>query len=321
MIAGVEEVSSGKVFIGDKLMNEVRPQERDIAMMFENYALYPHMTVYQNMAAPYLSSMRKGSYSRANVDGIVRKAAHMLSIEDYLDRYPRQLSGGQKQRVALGRVLVRKPSIFLLDEPISHLDAKLRHSMRTEIKKIHEEAGISFIYATPDQLEAISMADVIGVINNGEIQQIGTPDQILSHPSNEFVAGFVGDPPMNIFDCTLQRAEGTLYLVSDNFRLSLSQELSARLEGAAFSEGVRAGVRPSQIAISVEKKGNDEIAAKISILEPLGRYTIVTVDVQKLSLKVKVWSELGFAEGQPVWLRFDQGKMHFFDKKTGKAIA
>lgn len=215
---------------------------------------------------------------------------------------------------------MRKPSVFLLDEPISHLDAKLRHSMRTEIKKIHEEAGISFIYATPDQLEAISMADMIGVINKGEIQQIGTPDEVFSKPRNEFVAGFVGDPPMNLFDCAIHKEGETLFLINENFRLSLSEEPAKRLEGATLPERVRAGIRPTNIVITTEKKDENEVAAKISILEPLGRYTIATVSVQKLLFKVKVGGYSGLAEGQSVWLGLDQRKLHFFDKKTGLAV-
>jgi len=321
MIAGVEEISSGKIFIDDKNMNDVRPQERDIAMMFENYALYPHLTVFQNMAAPYVSSMRKGKYSKDNVDEIVRKAARLLSIEELLNRYPKQLSGGQKQRVALGRALVRQPSVFLLDEPISHLDAKLRHSMRTEIKKIHEEAGISFIYATPDQLEAISMADIIAVINKGEIQQIGTPDEIFSKPRNEFVAGFVGDPPMNFFDCAIQKENGALLLQNEDFRLPLSKELAKRLESMSLPDETRAGIRPTHIAITTAKAGGNDIEAKISVLEPLGRYAIVTVNVHKLLFRIKVRGYPGLTEGQSVWLGMDQSNLHFFDRKTGQAVA
>ena len=320
MIAGVEEVSSGEIYIDDHLQNDVRPQERDIAMMFENYALYPHLTVFKNMAAPYVSSMRRAKYSAKEVEEIVRKAARLLSIEELLNRYPKQLSGGQKQRVALGRALVRKPAAFLLDEPISHLDAKLRHNMRTELKKIHEEAGVIFIYATPDQLEAISMADVIAVINKGEVQQIGTPEEIFENPRNEFVAGFVGDPPMNLFDCAVRKANGTLLLRDADFSLALSRELGKRLEGATLPEEVRVGIRPTNISISAEKKDENEVSAKISILEPLGRYTIATVSVNKMFFKIKVGGHLRLAEGQSVWLGFDQNKLHLFDRKTGHAV-
>jgi multiple sugar transport system ATP-binding protein len=320
MIAGVEEVSAGEIYIDDRLINDVRPQERDIAMMFENYALYPHLTVFKNMAAPYVSSMRKAKHSSKEVEEIVRQAAKLLSIEELLNRYPKQLSGGQKQRVALGRALVRKPVAFLLDEPISHLDAKLRHSMRTELKKIHEEAGVTFIYATPDQLEAISMADVIAVINKGEVQQIGNPEEIFESPRNEFVAGFVGDPPMNLFDCAVQRINGTLLLRNADFSLPLSGELSKRLSSTTLPEEVRVGIRPTNISMETEKRNENDISAKISVLEPLGRYTIVTVVVNRMFFKIKAGGYLRLAEGQAVWLGLDQNKLHLFDRKTGQAV-
>jgi multiple sugar transport system ATP-binding protein len=321
MIAGVEEVTSGAIYIDDCLVNDIRPQERDIAMMFENYALYPHLTVFGNMASPYTSPMRKAKYSSDEIEKIIRDVAGFLSIEELLDRYPKELSGGQKQRTALGRALVRKPSVFLLDEPISHLDAKLRHNMRTELKKIHQEVGVSFIYATPDQLEAISMADVIGVINKGEIYQIGTPEEVFDNPKNEFVASFVGDPPMNLFDCVLEKANEALLLRIEDFDLMLSKKLTKRLEKATLPEEMRAGIRPTNIDMTAEKRDRNAIPARIYVFEPLGRYTIVTVKVNQMFFKIKVRGYLEIREGQSVWLNFDADRFHFFDKNTGQTIA
>jgi len=320
MIAGVIEVTSGEVYINDRLVNDIRPQERDISMIFENYALYPHLTVFGNMRSPYTSPMRKAKYSSHEIEKIIREVARLLSIEEFLDRYPKELSGGQKQRVALGRALVRKPSVFLLDEPISHLDAKLRHNMRTELKKVHEKVGASFIYATPDQLEAISMADVIAVINKGELQQIGTPKEVFDNPRNEFVASFIGDPPMNIYDCVLRKANGTLLLRIGNFELMLSNELTKRLERTTLPEEMRAGIRPTNISMTSEKRDKKDVSAKICVSEPLGRYTIVTVRVDQMFFKIKVRGYLSVKEGQSVWLNFDENKFHFFDKNTGYAI-
>ena len=320
MTAGVEEVTSGEIYIEDRLVTDVKPQERDIAMMFENYALYPHLTVFGNMASPLGSPIRKTKYSPDKIEETIREIARLLSIEELLDRYPRQLSGGQKQRAALGRALVRKPAVFLLDEPISHLDAKLRHNMRTELKKIHEEVGVSLIYATPDQLEAISMADIIAVMNKGEIQQIGTPQEVFDHPANEFVAGFIGEPSMNLFDCTLQEKAGQLFLTIENFELMLPQEVKRKLQEKTLPDEIKAGIRPTNLHVTKSKKDKNSVSAEIYVLEPLGRYTIATARVDSMLLRIKVRGHFEAAEGESVWLNFDGDKFHFFERKSGSAI-
>ena len=320
MIAGVEEVTSGEIYIDDQLVNDMRPQDRDVAMMFENYALYPHLTVYENMSSPYKAPMRKTQYSSNQVDEIIKETARLLSIEELLDRYPKQLSGGQKQRAALGRALVRKPSVFLFDEPISHLDAKLRHNMRTELKKIHEEIGVSFVYATPDHLEAISMADIIAVINQGEVHQIGTPKEVFEKPQNEFVAGFIGDPPMNLFDCDLNVENGRLVLRIGTSNITLPQELGKMMEEKRLSGRIRAGIRPTNVHIRKDAPAKDGIPAEIYVYEPLGRYTIATVRTNDMLLKIKTKGYLKIEEGESVWLSFDADKFHFFNKETGLAI-
>lgn len=320
MTAGVEEVTSGEIYIEDRLVTDVKPQERDIAMMFENYALYPHFTVFGNMASPLGSGIRKAKYSPNEIEKTIREIARLLSIEELLDRYPKELSGGQKQRAALGRALVRKPSVFLLDEPISHLDARLRHNMRTELKKIHEELGVSLIYATPDQLEAISMADVIAVMNKGEIQQIGTPKEVFDHPANEFVAGFIGEPPMNLFDCRLREKTGDLFLKIENFELMLPREVKRKLQEKTLPNEIEAGIRPTNLHLTEGKKDRNSIPAEIYVFEPLGRYTIATVRVNNMLLKIKVRGHFQATEGESVWLNFDRDKFHFFETKSGSAI-
>jgi ABC-type sugar transport system ATPase subunit len=290
-------------------------------MMFENYALYPHFTVFENMASPYRSRVRKSKYSLEEVERMIRDTARLLSIEELLDRYPKELSGGQKQRAALGRALVRRPSVFLLDEPISHLDAKLRHNMRTELKKIHEEVGVSFIYATPDHLEAMSMADIIAVMNEGEIQQIGTPQDIFDKPANEFVAGFIGDPPMNLFDCSLESQGGELTLRMETQGIVLPKELAARLLERKRTGDLRVGIRPTNIHPTTEKWETAAIQAQVYITEPLGRYSIVTVKVNHMLLKIKTRGILRVKEGDTVWLGLDADKFHFFEKETGVAVA
>jgi len=320
IIAGVEEVASGEIYIDDRLVNDIRPQERDVAMMFENYALYPHLTVYGNMASPYTSAIRKSRYSPEEVDKTIKEVATSLSIENLLARYPKELSGGQKQRAALGRALVRKPSVFLLDEPISHLDAKLRHNMRTELKKIHEQIGTSFVYATPDQLEAISMADVIAVIDRGQIQQIGTPDDVFEKPANEFVASFMGEPPMNLFDGVLREENREPLLRIANFDLALPVELGKALEQKIPHGEVRAGIRPTHINIGKSPTDRNSIPAEIYVFEPLGRYAIVTARVNGLLLKVKTRGQLKITEGESVWLDFDLNRLYFFDTKIRTSI-
>jgi multiple sugar transport system ATP-binding protein len=320
MIAGVEEITRGEVYIDDHLVNNVRPQERDTAMMFENYALYPHMSVFENMASPYRSPLRKSQYSRSEIETTIKKVARLLSMEELLDRYPKELSGGQKQRVALGRALVRNPSVFLLDEPISHLDAKLRHNMRTELKKIHEQIRVSFIYATPDYLEAISMADRVAVLNEGEIQQLGTPSEIFDFPVNEFVAGFVGDPPMNLFECTLHSDKEKLFLGFGHSKIMLPDDFSRPLKARTYAAGLKVGIRPTQINVSLERRDENSVPADLLVFEPLGRYAVLTVRADGLILKIKSRERLQLKEDQSLWLNWETSKFHFFDKATGLAV-
>lgn len=317
-IGGIEEVFSGEIYIDGHSMAGVSPQDRDIAMIFENYALYPTLTVFDNMAAPLRAPKRRRSYSKAETERIVNKTAKVLSMEGMLDRFPRQLSGGQKQRVALGRALVRQPKVFLLDEPISHLDAVIKHEMRTEIKRLHRELGVTFLYATPDQLEALTMGDMIAVIKGGEIQQSGNLQQIFDSPANTFVAGFTGDPPTNLFDCTVEDVNGNLCAVTKSFTLPLSKNVAKALVKAGHTTSVTAGIRPTEISLGPVEKC--PIHGSVSFVEYLGKHTVIGVEINQTLLKIKVTDSSGIIEGENIGLIFNMDKLNFFDKKTGKRI-
>jgi multiple sugar transport system ATP-binding protein len=317
-IGGIEEVFSGEIFIDGHPMNGVSPQDRDIAMIFENYALYPTLTVFDNMAAPLRAPKRRHSYSKADIERVVKKTAKVLSMEGMLDRFPKQLSGGQKQRVALGRALVRQPKIFLLDEPISHLDAVIKHQMRTEIKRLHRELGITFLYATPDQLEALTMGDMIAVLKDGEIQQSGNLQQIFDSPANTFVAAFTGDPPMNLFDGTLKDINGDLCAITESFTLPLSKNARKELVKAGHVTGVTVGIRPTDISTGLLEKC--PIHGNVLFMEYLGKHTVIGIEINSTLLKVKVTDKTGIEEGENIGLIFNMDKLNLFDKKTGMRI-
>ncbi len=315
LIAGLEEPNEGEIWIGDRLVNDLPPRDRDVAMVFQNYALYPHMTVYQNLAFP----LRVRKYPKTEIDKRVRSVARLLRIEELLDRYPRQLSGGQQQRVALGRALVREPKVFLMDEPLSNLDAKLRVYMRAELKRLQKRLGITTIYVTHDQAEAMTMADKIIVFNEGKIQQIGTPAELYHKPKNLFVAGFIGSPAMNFFDVSLVREGESLFLDSGTFKIKVPSDYVGLVEKYVGSELVL-GIRPEHISI-VNKEGEDVVRAKVYVLEPLGSETIVDflLDGEKV-YKIRYPGEINLNPGDEILIKFDMTKIHLFDKKNGMAI-
>ena len=246
MVAGLEEITEGELYIDGKLMNDVAPKDRDIAMVFQNYALYPHMTVYENMAF----SLKLRKERKDVIDKKVREAAEILDITQYLDRKPKALSGGQRQRVAIGRAIVRDPAVFLMDEPLSNLDAKLRNQMRAEIIKLRERINTTFIYVTHDQTEAMTLGDRIVIMRDGYIQQIGTPQEVFNNPRNLFVAGFIGTPQMNFFDAQLVREDKKFFVELGGKRIELSAEKEARLlENDIKSQPVTLGVRPEHTVI------------------------------------------------------------------------
>ncbi len=263
MIAGLEDITSGELYIGDRLVNDVPPKDRDIAMVFQNYALYPHMTVYENMA--FALKLRKTP--KAEIRERVMEAAEILDITQYLDRKPKALSGGQRQRVAIGRAIVRNPQVFLMDEPLSNLDAKLRNQMRAEIIKLRDRIDTTFVYVTHDQTEAMTLGDRIVVMKDGFIQQIGTPQEVFNHPKNLFVAGFIGMPQMNfIYNARLDRDENGWYVAMFNGRIPLTREQRAKLDAAGVQpQTVTVGIRPVHIELTQEG-----IPARIDVAEMMG---------------------------------------------------
>ena len=262
MIAGLEEITDDELYIGDKLMNDVAPKDRNIAMVFQNYALYPHMTVYENMAF----SLKLKKCSKEEIDKRVREAAHILNITEYLDRKPKALSGGQRQRVAIGRAIVRNPAVFLMDEPLSNLDAKLRNQMRAELIKLRQRIDTTFIYVTHDQTEAMTLGDRIVIMKDGFIQQVGTPQQVFDHPANLFVAGFIGTPQMNFFDGSLVKHDGRYFIETDGLSVELSEDKQQRLAAKDVAEQqVTVGVRPEHVII-----GQSGIPAKVDVSEMMG---------------------------------------------------
>jgi multiple sugar transport system ATP-binding protein len=323
MIAGLEEISEGIVRIGGQTVNEVLPKDRDIAMVFQNYALYPHMTVYDNMA--FGLKLRK--FSRAEIDSRVREAATMLGLESLLSRKPKALSGGQRQRVALGRAIVRKPKVFLFDEPLSNLDAKMRVSTRTEISKLHARLGATMIYVTHDQVEAMTMGDRICVMKDGDIMQVAAPLELYNHPDNLFVAGFIGSPPMNFFKGTLRRAGGHVSFVEDNaagppLTIALDEALAGR-SSAHLDKPVVFGIRPEAIHDSLTVAAPDSgrtADVKVEVSEPMGSETLLYLDTGATSFIARVNPTDRFDAGQRVQVTFDLAHAHVFDAATQLAL-
>jgi ABC-type sugar transport system ATPase subunit len=315
MLAGLEQISAGEIKFGGKRVNDVPPKDRDIAMVFENYALYPHKSVFDNMANP----LKLRHLDRSAIEAKVRKAAKLLEIDHLLDRRPAQLSGGQKQRVAIGRAIVREPQLFLFDEPIAHLDAKLRAHMRGELKHLQRQLRTTTIYVTHDQLEALSMADRIAVMHQGVLQQFGTPDEIYHHPVNEWVAGFVGEPPMNFLDCTLERQGDTLHVCHPSMRVPLSSEQARRVDGAK-ADGVRLGIRPDDVAVSRERQ-DGAVPAEVFVTEPVGGDTLVDLKLPgEQRLLVRTRASFRADPGEACAVRLNRDRMHLFSRETGIAF-
>ena len=323
MIAGLEEITEGEVIIDGKVVNDVAPKDRDIAMVFQNYALYPHMTVYDNMAF----SLKLRHEDKETIDKKVREAAEILDITQYLDRKPKALSGGQRQRVAIGRAIVREPKVFLMDEPLSNLDAKLRNQMRAEIIKLRQRINTTFIYVTHDQTEAMTLGDRIVIMKDGFVQQIGTPQEVFNHPANLFVAGFIGTPQMNFFDAVLTRT-GDKYTVTAYGTVFEPDEekQAALLANNAQSGAVTLGVRPEHIMLCAPGAANS-IKATVDVSEMMGSSIHLHTNVQgKDVVMVLATVDLpadhnaGFRYGEEVNFTFGGNVMHVFDSETGKAL-
>ena len=318
MIAGLEEVTSGDIYIGGAIVNDLPPKDRDIAMVFQNYALYPHMSVYENMS--FGLKLRK--FPKEEIRKRVDHAARILDITELLDRKPKALSGGQRQRVAMGRAIVRNPKVFLFDEPLSNLDAKLRVQMRTEIKRVHQLVKTTTVYVTHDQVEAMTLADRVVVMNGGLIEQIATPQDLYHHPRTHFVAGFIGSPAMNFIRCRLeQNGTGQRVRISDTISLPVPASRSARFQ-PLNGKNLLFGLRPEHIT---EPRRNDrdqqcEFAATLDVVEPMGMETMVyfTVDGQEICGRVDPDSAVG--PGEPMRLYADMDRMHLIDPQTGLVL-
>lgn len=319
MVAGLEEITAGEIYIGDRLVNHLAPKDRDIAMVFQNYALYPHMNVFDNMA--FGLKMRK--VPKEERAALVNEAAEILGIQELLDRKPKQLSGGQRQRVALGRAIVRKPDVFLFDEPLSNLDAKLRVQMRTELVKLHNRLQSTSIYVTHDQVEAMTMGDRIVVMNNGWIQQVGAPLDLYNKPVNLFVAGFIGSPAMNLIPVTVSQENATVYVQNSGFKISLPEEMGTRTIASGVKDFIF-GVRPEDIT----KKGtgdatatmSEPLPAHVNVIETLGKEICLDVTTGDDNMTAIVSPSIPVEKGEDLELEIDMDKIHLFSKKDGQAI-
>ena len=318
LLAGLEEISEGQIMIGDRVVNDVPPKDRDIAMVFQSYALYPHMSVYDNMA--FGLKLRKTP--KEEIDRRVKEAAEILGLAHLLERKPKALSGGQRQRVAVGRAIVREPAVFLMDEPLSNLDAKLRVTARAEISKLHKRLGTTFIYVTHDQVEAMTMGDRILVLKDGILQQIDSPRNLYEVPNNVFVAGFIGSPSMNFFDATLVGEEGNLYIDTGDFRVPVPAERKGMYDGYVGQE-VIFGIRPEHVHAKNFTPSNINAApldAMVEVVELLGHELHLYLDAGQNNFVATVDTRLAPSVGQELPLVMDMDQMHLFDKSTELAI-
>ena len=320
MVAGLEEISEGNIYIGDTLVNDIPPKDRDIAMVFQNYALYPHMDVYNNMA--FGLKLRK--FPRTEIDRRVKEAAKMLGIENLLDRKPKQLSGGQRQRVAVGRAIVREPKVFLMDEPLSNLDAKLRVQMRAELSKLHQRLQTTAIYVTHDQTEAMTMGDRIVVMKDGFIQQVGAPLEIYDNPVNVFVAGFIGSPPMNFLNVVLVKEGDDYWVKTEAFKLKIHPDRARQIKniGAYIDKEVIFGIRPEDIDDAKLTPGtsDDTVVAQVDVTEPMGAEVVVYFSKGESSFVGRLDPHTEATDGEEHPVRFNMKKIHLFDKDTEKVI-
>ena len=311
MIAGLESPTSGSIYFDAKLVNNVTPAKRNIAMVFQTYALYPHLTVRGNLEYP----MKKRKVPALERSKLVTETASLLQIEELLDRKPRQLYGGQQQRVALGRAMIRDPLVFLLDEPLSNLDATLRAYMRAELIQLRERIGKTMIYVTHDQLEAMTMSDRIAILSAGELQQLGTPDDVYNAPINKFVAGFVGTPAMNFFEGEIEEINGNLMFRSSSVTIPLSEKVSAEVNTQKIKKEVVAGIRPEDVIF-----GAGSVAADVKVIEPAGYETLVFLKTGDVSIVARVSAEGTPKSGANINLGFRESKMHLFDGTSERRI-
>ncbi len=316
MIAGLEEISSGSIKIGERVVNNVPPKDRDIAMVFQNYALYPHMSVYDNMA--FGLKLRK--FPKPEIQQRVREAAEILGIQELLQRKPRALSGGQRQRVAVGRAIVRKPQVFLFDEPLSNLDAKLRVAMRVELKRLHDRLEATVVYVTHDQVEAMTMGDRIVIMKDGLVQQVGKPLEVYATPRNQFVAGFIGSPAMNFVPCSVTEKDGKLFFTAPGLNLIVPAAKAKALAGYKGRQ-VTMGIRPEDMhEVSPQDSPASIFEAQVDVVEPLGNEIYLDMKVNGAELVARVSSDITVKMGQKIKLAASVEKLHAFDQQTERAI-
>ncbi len=319
MIAGLEEITEGDISIDGRVVNHVRAKDRDIAMVFQNYALYPHMTVYENMAF----GLKLRGYPRSEISQRVKEAADILNLGSYLERKPKALSGGQRQRVAVGRAIVRKPRVFLFDEPLSNLDAKLRVQMRLELSKLHERLKTTIIYVTHDQVEAMTMGDRICVMKDGEIQQVAPPLELYERPANKFVAGFIGNPPMNFFPVMVEGTKNSIFLRHASFTLAVPKTLIESVRPHVGKE-VDFGIRPEdlydRLFYNYPVLPHSSVHAAVDVAEPMGSEIFLYLKAGTVDLVVRVPSYVKAEAGKRMELVFNLERMHLFDIKTGDAL-
>ena len=318
MVAGLEDISSGELKIDGRLVNDVEPKDRDIAMVFQNYALYPHMTVYDNMA--FGLKLRK--VSKEKIDEMVKEAARILDLEKLLDRKPKALSGGQRQRVAMGRAIVRSPKVFLMDEPLSNLDAKLRVQMRTEIAKLHQRLGATIIYVTHDQTEAMTLGTRIVVMKDGIVQQVDSPQNLYDRPQNLFVAGFMGSPQMNFIDATIEVKGDKVYAKTPSMTIELPAEKGKKVaDGGYNGKVVTLGIRPEDVYDAEQAPHLTNVfETTINVYELLGAEVYLYSDLDECPITARVSSSTNARSGSKVKFAFDVAKMHVFDKETEKVV-
>ena len=324
LIAGLEHADKGDIFIDDLRVNDLSPSDRDIAFVFQFYALYLHMTAYDNIAFP----LKAVKMPKSDIDVRVKEVADVLRIGHLLDRKPNKLGGGEMQRVALGRAMVREPKVFLMDEPLTNLDASLRIEMRAELKRLQNDLGATTVYVTHDQVEAMAMGDRIAVMDKGMLQQIGTPMEIYHNPANIFVANFIGEPAMNLLNCQILQMNGKTFLkiMHTDISLEISDEWKKRIKDNASDENLILGIRPEDIFV-YQKPESECIETEVYVTEPLGSENIVDLsmgknpeDDENILLKVRTSPTLTVNVGQKLWMNFDIARMHIFDQKTEKAI-
>jgi multiple sugar transport system ATP-binding protein len=319
MIAGLEDITAGDVLIGGEVVNDMPPKDRDIAMVFQNYALYPHMSVYENMSF----GLRLKKVPKDEIARRVENAAQILDISELLQRKPKQLSGGQRQRVAMGRAIVRDPKVFLFDEPLSNLDAKLRVQMRTEIKRVHQKVRTTTVYVTHDQIEAMTLADRVVVMNGGNIEQVGTPNDLYHTPTTKFVAGFIGSPAMNFVPCAIEEAAGALRVrLSKDIAFPVPQDRTQRYRALVGKPSLLFGLRPEHITEQRPHMESNQhpFEVELEVTEPMGMETMVFFLVEGTELVGRVNPDAGAQAGKRMKLVADLGKMHLIDDASGKVL-